>query len=68
MCPPTDRREQGPRCFSCGEMDHTTPRCPDLDESFPFLPAGWRVNQEEDEIVLRQPQKGATGPQAGNVD
>ena len=53
----SDRREPGPRCFSCGEMDHTTPRCPDLDESFPFLPAGWRADRE-----------GATGPQAGNVD
>ena len=30
--PLTDRREPSPRCFSWGEMDHNTPRCPDLDE------------------------------------
>ena len=68
MRPPTDRREPSPRCFSCGEMDHTTPRCPDLDETFSFLPAGWRANREDDEFVLRPPQKGATCPQAGNVN
>ena len=68
VCPPADHREPDPRCFSCGEMDHTTPRCPDLDESFPFLPVGWRADREDDEFVLQPPQKGATGPPAGNVD
>ena len=63
-----DRREPNTRCFSCGEMDHTTPRWPDLDESFPFLPAGWWAIQEDDEFVLRPPQKGATCRQAANVD
>ena len=62
VLPPTDRREPGPRCFSCGKMDHTTPRCRDLDESFPFLPAGWRA---DDEFVLWPPQKGASGLPAG---
>ena len=38
VCPPAHGREPQPRCFSWGEMDHTTPRCPDLDESFQFLP------------------------------
>ena len=64
----TDCREPKTRCFSCGMMDHTTPRCPDLDESFPFLPTGWRADREDHEFVLRPPQKGATCPQAGNVD
>ena len=32
--------EPSPRCFSCGEMDHTTPRCPDLDESFSVSASG----------------------------
>ena len=66
--PLTDRREPMTRCFSCGEMDHTTPRCPDLDESFPFLPVGWRADWEDDEFVLRPPLKGATCPQAGNIN
>ena len=30
-------------------MNHATPRCPDLDESFPFLPTGWRADREDDE-------------------
>ena len=40
VCPPADGREPKPRCFSCGEMDQATPRCPGLDESFPFGSGG----------------------------
>ena len=65
---PTDRWAPGPRYFSCGEMNHITPRCPDLDESFQLLPAGWRTDREDYEFVLRPPQKGVTDSQAGNVD
>ena len=56
--PRTYRREPMTRCFSCGRIDHTTPRCPDLDESFPFLPAGWRADREDDEFVLQATQDG----------
>ena len=66
--PPGDRREPTTGCFSCGEADHTTSLCPDLDESFPFLPPGWQVDRVDDEFVLRPPPKGATCHQAGNVD
>ena len=60
--PLTDRREPMTQCFSCGEMGHTTPLCPDMDESFPFLPAGWLADREDDEFVLRRPPMGATCP------
>ena len=41
--PPARRQESTAGCFSCGEWDHTTERCPALDESFPFLPPGWQA-------------------------
>ena len=66
--PLTDRREPMTLCFSCGETDHTTPLFADLDESFPFLLAGWWAAREDDEFVFPPPPKGATCPQAGNVD
>ena len=53
VCPPADRRE---------------PTCPDLDESFQFLPPGWRADRVDDEFVLGPPPKGSTCHQAGNVD
>ena len=31
---------------------------PDLDESFPFLPAGWRADREDDEFVAAAPEGG----------
>ena len=48
----------------CGELDHATERCPVLDESFPFLPPGWRADRTDDEFALRP----APCQQAGNVD
>ena len=65
--PPGDRREPTTGCFSCREADHTTSLCPDLDESFPFLPPGWRVDRVNDEFVLRPSLKGATCHQMGNI-
>ena len=66
--PRTDSREPMTRCFSCGESDNTTRRCLELDETFPLLPAGWRVDREDHEFVLRPPPKGPTCHTAGNVD
>ena len=43
--PPAHRQESTAGCFSCGELDHATERCPVLDESFPFLPPGWRAER-----------------------
>ena len=46
--PPAHRQEPTAGCFSCGELDHATERCPVLDESFPFLPPGWRADRMDD--------------------
>ena len=43
--PLAHRQESTAGCFLCGELDHTTERCPVLDESFPFLPPGWRAER-----------------------
>ena len=51
---------------SCGEADHTL--CPVLNESFPFLPPGWRADRVDDGFVLRPPPRWANCHQAGNVD
>ena len=63
--PPAHRQESTAGCFSCGELDHTTERCPVLDELFPFLPPGWRAEQTDDEFLLRPPPRGAACQQAG---
>ena len=39
-------------CFSCGILTHTTDNCRSLDESFPFLPIGWRAERVGDEFIL----------------
>ena len=52
---PTDRR------FSCGESDHATSLCPVLNESFPFLPLGWRADRVDDEFVF------AAAPEGGQL-
>ena len=38
--PLVHRQESTAGCFSCGELDHATERCPVLDELFPFLIPG----------------------------
>ena len=55
-------------CFSCGMLTHETDRCQELDESFPFLPVGWQVDQMGDEFLLRPGPTGATDQQTGNID
>ena len=54
--PPAVHQEPTAGCFSCGELGHATARCPVLDESFPFLPPGWRADRTDDEFVLRPAQ------------
>ena len=68
MPPPAHRQESTAGCFSCGELGHATERCPVLDESFPFLPPGWQVDQIDDEFVLRPGPRGPPCQPAGNAD
>ena len=46
-------------CLSCGISTHTTERCRTQNESFPFLPMGWRAERVGDEFIL------SPGPQQG---
>ena len=32
-------------CFACGKSGHAATRCPNLDESFPFMQQGWRAEK-----------------------
>ena len=32
-------------CFSCGKSGHAATRCPNLNESFPFMQPGWRAEK-----------------------
>ena len=68
MPPPAPRLESPAGCFSCGELTNETEQCPVLDESFPFLPLGWRADRIDDEFILRPGLRGPPCQQAGNVD
>ena len=68
--PAPETREAKSVCFSCGSNDHTTSRCERLDESFPFLPAGWQVDRKDNECMLRPPpppRRDIENPVSGNV-
>ena len=56
--PPAHRQESTAGCFSCGELDHTTERCPVLDESFPFLPPGWWEEGVDENFYYDRPRSG----------
>ena len=42
---PVRRDWNGVVCFSCGKLGHAATRCPNLDESFPFMQQGWRAEK-----------------------
>ena len=42
---PIRRDWNGVVCFSCGKSGHAATRCPNLDESFPFMQPGWRAEK-----------------------
>ena len=68
VSPPAPRLESLEGCFSCGELTHESEQCLVLDESFPFLPLGWRADRISDEFVLRPGPTGPPSQQTGNVD
>ena len=68
VSPPAPRPEFLEGCFSCGELTHETEQCLVLEESFPFLPLGWRADRIVDEFILRQGPTGPPNQQTGNVN
>ena len=32
-------------CFSCGKSGHAATRCPNLNDSFPFMKPGWQTEK-----------------------
>ena len=50
---PTERQNRSTVvCFLCSESDHAAPRCPTLNETFPFLPTGWRADRVGDGFAM----------------
>ena len=66
--PPAPYPESPAGCFSCGDLTHETEQCPVMDESFPFLPLGWRADRIDNEFMLLPGPRGPPYQQAGNVD
>ena len=60
--PVPEVRELTSGCVSCGSEDHTTSGCGALNESFPFLPAGWQVDRHDNKCMLRPPRRRSTTP------
>ena len=44
-------------CFSCGKSGHSAARCPDLDDSFLFMLAGWRAESIPGAFVMIPPNE-----------
>ena len=42
--------------FSCGRMGHAATRCPDFDDSFPFLQPGWQKEKMPGGFIMIPPR------------
>ena len=43
-------------CFSCGKSGYAATRCPNLDESFPFMQPGWRAEKTPGGFIMIPPR------------
>ena len=43
-------------CFSCGKAGHGVGRCPELNETFPFMLPGWMVEKVGGGYIMISPK------------
>ena len=43
-------------CFSCGKSGHAATRCPNLNDSFPFMQPGWRAEKMPGGSIMIPPR------------
>ena len=54
--------------FSCGKMGHAATRCPDNNESFPFLQPGWQMEETPGSFIMIPPRVAMDRRRAENDD
>ena len=65
---PVRRDWNGVVCFSCGKSGHAATRCPNLDESFPFMLPGWRTENTPGGFIMIPPRVAMDRRRAENGD
>ena len=65
---PVRRDWNGVVCFSCGKSGHAATRCPNLDESFPFMQPGWRAEKTPGGFIMIPPRVAMDRRRAENGD
>ena len=65
---PVRRDWNGVVCFSCGKLGHAATRCPNLDESFPFMQPGWRAEKTPGGFIMIPPRVAMDRRRAENGD
>ena len=55
-------------CFLCGKAGHSATRCPDLNETVPFMLLGWKAEKVGGGYVIISPRVAVKRRRAGNDD
>ena len=65
---PSGRDWSDVMCFSCGKLGHAATRCPDFNESFPFLHPGWQKEKTPGGFIMIPPRVTMDRRRAENGD